>query len=239
MAENQRVNELDLTTARKSFPLDQGGWEKLDLYLNELDRWNRAKSLTRIPEKDRISKLILPSLWLGRFCLGLPGLRVLDLGSGAGIPGIPISILCPDARMVLLDRSQKKIAFLKQVIRRLNLENVEPVCMDGREYANTAGVAHMPGAAGPFDRIFSRSTGPTEEVLELSSLLLNPGGVLILQKGGRQLQQMEEFNWENVRAEYGLKFLGSTRVAPGIPPTDATLWIFQSARPSARPTSKL
>jgi len=215
-------NPFDLSKVSENFPdISSEQIEKLKVYLNELVKWNKSKSLTRIPVQEMVAKLILPSLWIGRFCLGNPGFRVLDLGSGAGIPGIPISIISTDQQIVLLDRSQKKISFLKHLIRLLKLQNVETECMDGVEYI------HTPGAAGSFDRIFSRSTGPTEEVLKLSAQLLKNNGILILQKGGRQLQQMQEFPWESVRNEFGLQFLESTAIGAWISLSEGTLWLIQ------------
>jgi len=215
-------NPFDLSKVSESFPdISSEQIEKMKVYLNELVKWNKSKSLTRIPENEMVAKLILPSLWIGRFCFGNSGLRVLDLGSGAGIPGIPISIISTDQQIVLLDRSQKKISFIKHLIRLLQLSNVETVCQDGAEYVN------KPNCSGSFDRIFSRSTGPTDEVLKLSAHLLKNNGVLILQKGGRQLQQMKEFPWESYRNEFGLQFLESTRIGAGISPSEGTLWIVQ------------
>lgn len=216
------VTETLLQPIRDSFPdLPQPALQNLERYLGILYKWNRAKSLTRIDESESVSKLILPSLWLRRFVVGLPEQTILDLGTGAGIPGVPLSVCLPEHRFVLLDRSQKKIAFIKQVIRELTLSNVTAVCMDTREFVTEK------GSAGGFDWVFCRSFGPTEKVVQVSRTLLKKEGILVFQKGEKRELETDRV-LEDLSKSEPIRFLGSTRIGAGIEPSAGKLFLVQN-----------
>lgn len=95
------------------------------VYLDQLSRWNRTYNLTAVRDPvEMVSKHLLDSLsvlpWVG-------GGRLLDAGTGAGLPGLPIAIARPDLHVTLLDSAGKKIRFLNHVKRQLRISNVEPV----------------------------------------------------------------------------------------------------------------
>jgi 16S rRNA (guanine527-N7)-methyltransferase len=99
--------------------------EKLLAYLDLLIQWNEAYNLTAVRDpSDMISRHLLDSLSV------MPWVRsghLLDAGTGAGLPGIPLSIMQPGMTVTLLDSTGKKIRFLRHVVRQLKLENVRPV----------------------------------------------------------------------------------------------------------------
>jgi len=97
--------------------------DKLIAYLTLLLKWNKAYNLTAIRnESEMVSRQLLDSLSVLSL---VKGDRVLDVGSGAGLPGIPLAILMPDTDFVLLDTNSKKTRFLNQVLIELRLKNVE------------------------------------------------------------------------------------------------------------------
>jgi 16S rRNA (guanine527-N7)-methyltransferase len=105
--------------------LDATQQSTLLAYLDLLQRWSRAYNLTAIRDpEEMVSRHLLDSLsilpWIG-------GLRVLDAGTGAGLPGVPLSIARPDLAVTLLDSAGKKVRFLNHVARELCLKNVHPV----------------------------------------------------------------------------------------------------------------
>jgi 16S rRNA (guanine527-N7)-methyltransferase len=114
-------------------------------YLAVLERWNQAYNLTAVKNPaDMISRHLLDSLSIAPF---ISGKRLLDAGTGAGLPGIPLAIAQPGLEVILLDSSGKKIRFLRHVRRELGLENITPV-QDRLESFSSA---------LPFDGIVSRA----------------------------------------------------------------------------------
>lgn len=151
-----------------------GAVGKLLRHAEEMLRWNRAIRLTAITNPEEVAvKHILDSLLLLAFA-PFPG-RTLDFGSGAGYPGIPLAIALPEARVVLLESSGKKCAFLSHVRAVLDLRNAEVV--QGR----LAGRNPLP--LGRFGQIVTRATLPPGEAAGLLVPYLQPGGRLLLMTG--------------------------------------------------------
>jgi 16S rRNA (guanine527-N7)-methyltransferase len=151
-----------------------GAVGKLLLHAGEMLRWNRAIRLTAITAPEDVAiKHILDSLLLLAFA-PFPG-RTLDFGSGAGYPGIPLAIALPEERVVLLESSGKKCAFLSHVRAMLDLRNAEVV--QGRL------TGRNPLPLGRFEQIVTRATLPPGEAAGLLVPYLQPGGRLFLMTG--------------------------------------------------------
>lgn len=152
---------------------------KLLQHLDLLEKWNRVHNLTAIRDKSKsVSVHLLDSLSVLPY---LPGKRLLDAGSGAGFPGIPIALARPDIQVDLLDSSHKKCAFLRQVIAELRLMNANAVCERLESWR----------PARKFDCIISRALAEISEVIALSSHLLAPGGVIAAMKGVHPFEEIE------------------------------------------------
>lgn len=114
-------------------------------YVELLNKWNKAYNLTSVRDpKDMIIKHIMDSLMVGPL---LKGQSFIDVGTGPGLPGIPLAILYPERKFVLLDSLGKRITFLRQVVFQLKLENVTPVKSRVEEYHPDE----------PFDGVLSRA----------------------------------------------------------------------------------
>ena len=147
---------------------------KLLAYLALLDKWNRTHNLTAIREPARmVTHHLLDSLAVLPHLPSRSGLQVIDIGSGGGLPGIPLAIVRPDWRVVLVDSSQKKAAFLRQASIELPLPNVEVVAIRVEDYA----------AASAFDVAISRAFSDLAAFAGLARPLVAPGGRLIAMKG--------------------------------------------------------
>jgi 16S rRNA (guanine527-N7)-methyltransferase len=151
--------------------------EKLVDHAREMLRWNRSIRLTAITEPADVAvKHILDSLLLLRFS-PFPG-RILDFGSGAGYPGIPLAVVLPGSRFLFLESSGKKCAFLSHTLRRLSLANAEVV------QARLESNRRLP--IGTFEHIVTRATLPSEAaVTVLLPYVSKPGRVLLMKGPGR------------------------------------------------------
>lgn len=160
------------------FPLQERQKEQFLIYLRELLKWNQRINLTALRrEEEIIDRHFLGSLVFLRAFEPVPGLEVADLGTGAGFPGVPLKIYCPEIRLTLIEASQKKMAFLKHIGRILGLGNVRYEAHRAEELIREGRVL------GSFDLILCRAVGKIKQVLSLSFPLLKSGGSLVIQKG--------------------------------------------------------
>jgi len=151
--------------------------EGLLAYLDLLLKWQRHLNLTGLRQAERLlDVLIIESL---DFLQGdlLPGIaRLLDLGTGAGVPGIPLAICAPDMQVTLLDRSQKKMTFVQRAVSQLRLTNCCCVTLSAE------GLARRLLPAERFEAMVARGVGSVAHMLSLAAPLLQPGGLLLLRK---------------------------------------------------------
>ena len=154
--------------------LSPGQLAAFETYVNTLVFWRSRLSLTAAATPLAIVRShILDSLPVARFIE--PGWRVADLGSGAGFPGIPLAIVCPQSRIVLIESRRKKANFLRDVARRCQLANAEV----SEERAEVL-AAESPEI---FDLVVSRAVWPVSDFLGISRALLRSEGLAIAMKG--------------------------------------------------------
>jgi 16S rRNA (guanine527-N7)-methyltransferase len=152
-------------------PLPRGALEKLLAYLELLAKWGRTYNLTAIRDPLKmVSHHVLDSLAVRPY---LPAGRLADVGSGAGLPGIPLAIAEPDRRVTLNDAGQKKAAFLQQAVIELRLANAE---------VHTERV-QMWRPAERFACVILRGYAELARCIVDCRHLLQPGGVLAAMKG--------------------------------------------------------
>jgi 16S rRNA (guanine527-N7)-methyltransferase len=153
-------------------------------YRQELLDWNTRVNLTAITKPEEVLiKHFLDSLSL---LLALPSsllhdetsLRLLDIGSGAGFPGLPLKIVHPSWRVVLLEATGKKVAFLQHLIDTLHLENVEAI------HGRAEDLAHKREYRAAFDLVTARAVASLPTLLEYSAPFCRVGGTIILSKKG-------------------------------------------------------
>lgn len=150
--------------------------ERLASFAALLVKWNRVHNLTALDRpSDVLTHHLLDSLAIvPELVRGPAGRtpRILDVGSGGGLPGIPIAIALPEAHVTLIDRVQKKTAFLQQVRVELALPNVEVVHARVEQFK-----------APPFDIVVSRAFASLAEMVRLTRHLVAPGGIWAAMKG--------------------------------------------------------
>ena len=140
-------------------------------YLNLLHKWNQAYNLTAIRSfEDMITHHLLDSLAIMPW---IQGPRLLDVGTGAGLPGIPLAQAMPSLNVVLLDSHGKKIQFLREVKRTLSLSNVEIVQTRVETYHPSSG----------FDTVTSRAFSTLESFIHWTHHLISTEGIWLAMKG--------------------------------------------------------
>ncbi|MCA2491442.1 MULTISPECIES: 16S rRNA (guanine(527)-N(7))-methyltransferase RsmG, partial [Vibrio] len=117
--------KLDSLIAKTDLEVSEQQREQLVGYVELLDKWNKAYNLTSVRDPlDMLVKHILDSIVVSAH---LPGERFIDVGTGPGLPGIPLAIMNPEKTFFLLDSLGKRIRFIKQVVHTLGLKNVTPI----------------------------------------------------------------------------------------------------------------
>ncbi len=145
--------------------------ERLIRFLDLLVRWNQAYNLTAVRDPlEMVARHLLDSLSVHPFLFGD---RILDIGTGAGLPGLPLAILSPERHFRLLDGNGKKIRFVRQAVLDLGLGNVEPVQARIETYR----------PATKFSTIVSRAVAAADILSIPHAELLAPPGRLLLMKG--------------------------------------------------------
>jgi 16S rRNA (guanine527-N7)-methyltransferase len=145
--------------------------EKLLDYLALLEKWNATYNLTAIRERrDMLTHHLLDALAV---IPHVRGASWLDVGSGAGLPGIPLALACADAAVTLVESSHKKAAFLRQAVLELGLRNVSVVCIRIEQWQ----------AGRRFDVVISRALSDLPRFLALGGRLCDVNGVLAAMKG--------------------------------------------------------
>lgn len=156
-------------------PLSPDISRKLSLYMEELLRWNEKISLTAITDpKEVVVKLFVDAIYPASFIES--GNRVLDIGSGAGFPGMVLALLRPQATVTLAEARFRKIAFLKRIKNLTGAMNVH--FFEGTLRKEDG------KALGHFDFVTSRATGKAERIAALGKHFLSQEGVIIIM-GGR------------------------------------------------------
>jgi 16S rRNA (guanine527-N7)-methyltransferase len=154
--------------------VDAAAQAKLLRYLELLGKWNRTYNLTGVRDHEKmVTHHLLDTLATLPHVSRARELRLIDVGSGAGIPGIPLAIARPGWQVTVLDSNRKKTAFLRQAIAELVLPNVDAVTSRVEDYA----------PAIPFDVAISRAFSDLSRFVAAASGLVRSGGRLIAMKG--------------------------------------------------------
>lgn len=145
--------------------------DKLFAYIGLMQRWNKRFNLTSVrDEREMVTRHLLDSLSVHSH---LSGESIIDVGSGAGLPGIPLAIVNPERRFTLLDSNGKKTRFMFQAISELGLGN----CTVVQERAETW---HNPDC---FDTVLSRAFASLTDMIDTCRHLLKPQGRILAMKG--------------------------------------------------------
>jgi len=166
--------ELKTLCNKDNIVLSLSQYEKLVGYALLLEDWNNKINLiSRKEDAPILIKHVFHSLLIGLFHQFSSSEKVLDLGTGGGLPGIPLAIAWPDTQFLLVDATGKKIAACQSMIKSLDIKNA--VAVHSR-------VEELKGMS--FDTVLSRQVAQLEQLCSYASKILKPGGRLICLKGG-------------------------------------------------------
>jgi 16S rRNA (guanine527-N7)-methyltransferase len=170
-------------------------------YVALVQKWNKVYNLTAVRDEDRIlTHHLLDSLAVVPHVTAATPLTILDVGSGAGLPGIPLALALPDAHVTLLDSNSKKAAFLNQAVIELKLHNVEVVCERLEKYQSKQ----------LFSLIVSRAFSDLPAFADLAGRLVAADGILLAMKGVHPVAEIAQL-------KSGFKLCGVTPLTvPGL-----------------------
>ena len=161
-------------------PLDEKQQSKLIKYVELLAKWNKSYNLTAVRKPEQmVTRHILDSLSI---CPYLRGKSILDVGTGAGLPGIPLAIAFPERKFTLLDSNNKKTRFVVQAVSELELPNIDVVQSRVEEY--------KPDAS--FDTITTRAYSAIGGMVKQTSHLMANDGVFLAMKGANPVAEIDE-----------------------------------------------
>jgi 16S rRNA (guanine527-N7)-methyltransferase len=155
--------------------------QKLLDYVALVQKWNKVYNLTAVRDTDKmLTHHLLDSLAVVPHIATVK--TILDVGSGAGLPGIPLALALADTRVTLLDSNHKKAAFLNQALIELQLGNAEVVCERVEKYQQKQ----------LFDMVISRAFSDLPEFVALAGRLVAPGGILLAMKGVHPFEEIAQ-----------------------------------------------
>lgn len=165
---------------------------QISMYIDILTRWNQKIALTAVRQpEEMVERHFGESLFVARRLFPAPpasGFSALDVGSGAGFPGLPLKIFVPALRLTLVEAQQKKAAFLREVVRALGLREVEVFAGRAQEFSGRAALVTL------------RAVERFEAVLPVAAGLVQPAGRLALLIGAAQAERARRllpgFAWE-------------------------------------------
>jgi len=184
------------------------------IYLAELKKWGQKINLTAIKdERDIVIKHVLDSLSYLHGFVAAPGLRLLDMGSGAGFPALPIKIAFPGISITMVDSVKKKASFLRHIIRTLKLTETSVIDARTEELSEQF--------LSTFDIVTARAFADMKSAIAVGMPLLKPGGLMVLSRGREETINDQDL----VRAGVSLE----CRIDLILPYSDykRTIWVFK------------
>jgi len=213
----QGITDILLTGAEQlGITLTSQVVERFLFYIKELKKWNQRINLTSLAtDRDIAVKHFLDSLTIAPFLQGAA--RALDIGTGAGFPGLPLKIFAPSIEVLLLESSQKKCSFLRHIVRGLKLAGVEIV------HGRAEDSKMIERYAGGFDLVLSRALADLLTSLQLALPYVKEGGRIVGMRGRQGEQERAATAWQPL----GLQLLEQRRLTLPFVEEQRVLLLFQ------------
>ena len=174
--------KLDSLLAQANIQVSEQQKDQLIELVNLFNKWNKAYNLTSVRDpQEMLVKHILDSLVVSPY---LQGDRFIDVGTGPGLPGLPLAIINPDKQFVLLDSLGKRVSFIRNAVLKLKLTNVTPVLSRVEEYQPEE----------KFDGVLSRAFASLKDMTEWCHHLLLSDGLFYALKGIYHQEEVQNLN---------------------------------------------
>lgn len=182
--------------AKLGLALTEAQIEHFITYLNELKRWNRKANLVGFRTDEAVVRHgILESLTLLKAFEVKPNLRLIDVGTGAGLPGIPLKIAAPDLTITLVEAMRKKVSFLRQVCRLLQVRGISVL------QARAESLHRDPAHREAYDLVTARAVTRLPETVALCTPFMKRDGRLVLPVGLKWLREAETIRRPDIKIE--------------------------------------
>ena len=192
---NEMRKNLDAGLPGLGLSLSEETREKLCAFGDAVVRQNEVMNLTAITAPDQVAKLHLLDSLSVLCCANLKGKTLIDVGCGAGFPGVPVAIACPEAKITLLDSLAKRMNWLETVLPELGISNARCITARAEEAVATR--------REKFDFATSRAVARLNILLELTAPYVRVGGAVLALKGAAAREELAEA--KNAIARLGLK----------------------------------
>lgn len=180
------MDELKKILSVWNMDIDDKRYDMFNRYYDLLIRYNEVMNLTTITRRDEVASKHFADSIAVLFYSDLSGSSLIDIGTGAGFPGIPIKIMCPDCKVVLIDSLQKRVLFLNDVIEELGLTGINAV------HGRAEDLAKDPKFRQRFDIATSRAVSNLRTLSEYCLPFVKPGGTFVSYKSGNIDEELNE-----------------------------------------------
>jgi 16S rRNA (guanine527-N7)-methyltransferase len=187
---DQHILENDLLTVLKNslkncdLIVTDEQQQQLIHYVLMMHKWNKAYNLTSVRDPQQmVIKHIVDSIVVAPF---LDKIHYIDVGTGPGLPGIPLAIMCPDKQFILLDSLGKRVRFMKQVAYELKINNIQPVQSRVEDFISNVEI----------DGVLSRAFASLKDMLHWCQHLVDSHGVFLALKGQLPTNELDELPLE-------------------------------------------
>jgi len=192
---DQMLETLEAGLPQLGLQLDEATRQKLCDFGAAVVKQNEVMNLTAITEPDKVAQLHLLDSLTVLCCADLKGKQIIDVGCGAGFPGVPTAIACPEAKVTLLDSLAKRMNWLETVLPQLGVANARCITARAEEAISTR--------REKFDYATSRAVARLNILLELTAPYVRVGGAVLAMKGSAAREELAEA--QNAIRKLGLK----------------------------------
>ena len=168
---------------QKAFSLEEGTIEKLRIYAKLLKEWNEKINLTSIVEEEEVVEKHIYDSLLPSKVFKFTNQNLIDMGTGAGFPGLVLAICFPELHVTLLDATKKKFSFLEEVVKQTETKNVTFLCARAEDLRTFR--EH-------YDMVTARGFSALQNIIELGVPLLKVNGILLAYKGDKGMEELRE-----------------------------------------------